>query len=152
MTDEAYAAKQWLRRIHYLALRVEASERTLEVLQNRIDGGVAKYENTGATVDRDQARKKHEDQMLDYVEQSEKLSKERHKLNREIVKTRKVIKKIGDPELEAIATNRYIFRLNWSDVVKISHFSRAQVFRYHLKMLDKVAAILNNEKEKKNEK
>lgn len=146
MTDECYKAKQWLRRAHKFALRVEADARMLEVLANRIGAGVAKYETDGAKVDREDARKRKEDDLLSYSEQRARVEKEQIQLITEMTKTRRAIKEIGDPVLESIAINRYINRLGWDDVIKLSHYSRAQVFRYHLKILEEMAKILQSKK------
>lgn len=48
--------------------------------------------------------------------------------------------------LESIAINSYINRLCWDDVIRLEHYSRAQVFRYHLKMLEELAKILQSKK------
>lgn len=144
MTDECYKAKQWLRRAHKFALRVEADARMLEVLSNRINSGVAKYENDGASVDRDTAKKRKEDDLLSYCEQRQRVEAEQLQLIAEMTRSRQIIKEIDDPVLESIAINRYINRLCWEDVIKLSHYSRAQVFRYHLRMLEEVAKVLQN--------
>lgn len=145
MTDECYDAKQWLKRVHVIARRVESNERMLEVLQDKVNQAVAKYENSGASVDREQANKRKEEQLLEFCEQQEKVERSRNLLSKETHKVRKIISKIDDPILEEIATNRYINRLSWNDVVRISNYSRAQVFRYHLHILEKVARILREE-------
>ena len=144
MTDECYKAKQWLRRAHKFALRVEADARMLEVLSNRINSGVAKYENDGASVDRDTAKKRKEDDLLSYCEQRQRVEAEQLQLIAEMTRSRQIIKEIDDPVLESIAINRYINRLCWEDVIKLSHYSRAQDFRYHLRMLEEVAKVLQN--------
>ena len=142
MTDECYKAKQWLRRAHKFALRVEADARMLDVLSNRINSGVAKYENDGASIDRETAAKRKEDDLLSYCEQRQRVEAEQLQLIEEMTASRKIIKEIHDPVLESIAIDRYINRLCWEDVIKLSHYSRAQVFRYHLKMLEEVAKVL----------
>ena len=146
MKDECYKAKQWLRRAHKFALKIEADARMLELLANRVNSGVAKYENTGASVDRDDARKRKEDDLLSYSEQRALVEKEQLQLITEMTKSRKIIKQIKDPVLENIAINRYVDRLSWDDVVKLNHYSRAQVFRLHLKMLEELAKVLQTKK------
>lgn len=146
MKDECYKAKQWLRRAHKFALKVEADARMLELLANRVNSGVAKYENTGASVDRDDARKRKEDDLLSYSDQRALVEKEQLQLIAEMTKSRKIIKQIGDPVLENIAINRYVERLNWDAVIKLSNYSRAQVFRLHLRMLEELAKVLQSKK------
>ena len=145
MTDECYEAKQWMRRVHVIAKRVESNERMLEVLENRVNAAVAKYENSGATVDREQAQKRRDDELLEYCEQKAKVERSRNLLSKETHKVRRVISKVDEPILEEILTNRYINRLAWNDVVRISNYSRAQVFRFHGQGLEKVARILKEE-------
>lgn len=142
MTDECFRTKQWLRRAHKFALKVEADKRMLEILANRINSGVANYENTGASIDREDARKNKEDALLTYSEQRERVEREQLQLIEEMRQTRKYIRQIGDPVLESIAENRYVNRLGWDDVIKLANYSRAQVFRLHLKMLEELAEVL----------
>lgn len=146
MKDKCYRAKQWLRRAHKFALRVEADARMLEVLANRVGSGVAKYENTGASLDREDTRKRKEDDLLSYSEQRALVEQEQIQLINEMTKSRQIIREIHDPVLESIAINRYINRLSWDDVIRLAHYSRAQVFRYHLKMLEELAKILQSKK------
>lgn len=146
MKDECYKAKKWLSRAHKFALRVEADARMLEILDNRLNSGVAKYENDGASVEREDAKKRKEDDLLSYSEQRALVEQEQIQLINEMAKSREIIKEIHDPTLESIAVDRYINRLSWDAVVRLSHYSRPQVFRYHLKMLEKLAAILQDKK------
>ena len=146
MKNECYQAKQWLKRAHKFALRVEADARMLEILANRVNSGVAKYENTGASVDREDARKRKEDDLINYSAQRALVEKEQIQLIKEMTATRQIIRLIQDPLLESIAINRYINRLNWDDVIKLTNYSRAQVFRYHLRMLEELAKILQTKK------
>lgn len=142
MKDECYKTKQWLRRAHKFALKVEADKRMLEILANRVNSGVAKYESDGASVDREDARQKKEDALLSYSDQRALVEREQLQLIAEMTQTRKYIRQIGDPVLESIALNRYVNRLGWDDVIKLANYSRAQVFRLHLKMLEELAEIL----------
>jgi len=146
MKDECYKAKQWLRRAHKFALKVEADARMLEILANRLDSGVSKYENTGASVDREDAKKRKEDDLLSYSEQRARVESEQIQLITEMTRSRQIIQEIRDPVLKSIAINRYINHLSWDDVIRLEHYSRAQVFRYHLKMLEELAKILQNKK------
>lgn len=138
-------AKRWLKRVYFQAMRVEAEERALEFIEARVNACTAQYENDGTKGDRDRSRKRREDELLDYVEKSEQVEKERIKLAMMRHETRKVIAKLKDPVLETIVENRYINRLQWADVIKLSNYSRAQVFRFHNKAIEKIAAILRKE-------
>lgn len=146
MTDECYKAKQWLRRAHKFALKVEADARMLEILAGRVNSAVAKYESDGASVDREAARKRKEDDLLSYSDQRALVEKEQLQLIKEMTKSRQIIKQMRDPVLESIAINRYVDRLGWDDVVKLNHYSRAQIFRLHLKMLEELAKVLQAKK------
>lgn len=146
MKKECYDAKQWLKRTHKLALRVEADKRFLEILADRINQAVAKYETDGTASDRDSARKRREDEMLEYTEQRDHVEQEQLELIAEMTKTRNIVKSLNDPTLEAVAVNRYVNRLQWDDIIKLTHYSRSQVFRFHLKMLEELAKVLQEEK------
>lgn len=142
MTDEMYEAKQWLRRVYVLSKRVESNERMLEVLKARVNTATAVYENKSGRGDREQAQKRREDALLDYIEQEDKVERSRNLLNRETGKVKKVIDRIDDKTVGDIMDLRYLKLLAWDDVVKVANYSRAQVFRFHGQGLEKVAVIL----------
>lgn len=142
MTDEMFEAKQWLRRVYVLSKRVESNERMLEVLKARVNTATAVYENKSGRGDRDQAQKRREDALLDYIDQEDKVERSRNLLNREAGKVKKVIDRIDDKTVGDIMDLRYLKLLAWDDVVKVANYSRAQVFRFHGQGLEKVAVIL----------
>ena len=142
MTNEMYEAKQWLRRVYVLSKRVESNERMLEVLKARVNTATAVYENKSGRGDREQAQKRREDALLDYIEQEDKVERSRNLLNRETGKVKNVIDRIDDETVGDIMDLRYIKLLAWDDVVKIANYSRAQVFRFHAQGLEKAAVIL----------
>lgn len=142
MTDEMYEAKQWLRRVYVLSKRVESNERMLEVLKARVNTATAVYENKSGRGDREQAQKRREDALLDYIEQEDKVERSRNLLNRETGKVKNVIDRIDDKTVGDIMDLRYLKLLAWDDVVKVANYSRAQVFRFHGQGLEKVAVIL----------
>ena len=142
MTDEMFEAKQWLRRVYVLSKRVESNERMLEVLKARVNTATAVYENKSGRGDRDQAQKRREDALLDYIDQEDKVERSRNLLNREAGKVKKVIDRIDDKTVGDIMDLRYLKLLAWDDVVKVANYSRAQVFRFHAEGLERVAVIL----------
>lgn len=142
MTDEMFEAKQWLRRVYVLSKRVESNERMLEVLKARVNTATAVYENKSGRGDREQAQKRREDALLDYIDQEDKVERSRNLLNREAGKVKKVIDRIDDKTVGDIMDLRYLKLLAWDDVVKVANYSRAQVFRFHAQGLEKVAVIL----------
>ncbi len=142
MTDEMFEAKQWLRRVYVLSKRVESNERMLEVLKARVNTATAVYENKSGRGDREQAQKRREDALLDYIEQEDKVERSRNLLNREAGKVKKVIDRIDDKTVGDIMDLRYLKLLAWDDVVKVANYSRAQVFRFHAQGLEKAAVIL----------
>lgn len=144
MTNKARRAKDWLNRNYHLSRQVEADQRMLELLDNRLGSGVAKYESDGSEChDSDAARARHEDTLLDYSQLKEKLEKETLILVQETTKTRKAIEELSDPALKAVAVDRYINRLRWEDISKVEHISIAQVFRINEKMLEQMSDILS---------
>jgi len=142
MTDEMFEAKQWLRRVYVLSKRVESNERMLEVLKARVNTATAVYENKSGRGDREQAQKRREDALLDYIDQEDKVERSRNLLNREAGKVKKVIDRIDDKTVGDIMDLRYLKLLAWDDVVKVANYSRAQVFRFHAQGLEKAAVIL----------
>ena len=107
MTDKAYHAKRWLNRNYNDHKQLEADRRMLAIMENRLGSGVARYESDGTeSHDPDKSRARHEDALLDFSAQREKVEKEERKLLVEMNKTREAIEKLEDPELIAIATDR----------------------------------------------
>lgn len=145
MKNEAYKAKNWLNRNYNLSRQLEADQRMLEIMSNRLQSGVARYESDGSEVhDPDRAKARHDDALLEYSIQKDKVEKEAKKLTEEDLKTRKAISELSDPTLKAIAVDRYINRLKWEAIAALEHRSVAQVYRDHKTMLERMAEILRS--------
>ena len=146
MKKECKEAKKWLNRSYHKSKQLASDKRMLEVLLNLLGSGVGNYQNdgTGAS-DRDATRGKHEDTLLDYSERKGKVEAEEKALASELAKTREVIDRLEDPDHKAVAIDRYINHLQWNDIAKLEHVSRAQAFRIHDKMLEKMSQILKHE-------
>lgn len=146
MNKESKEAKRWLNRNYLFIRKVMADKRTLEKLENQLGSGVSKYENDGTgNNDQDIARKRHEDALIDYSEILTRYESEERQLIKETAKTRRAIEELDDPDLIAVATDRYINLMKWEDIAVAESVSRAQVFRLHDKMLEKMAKILRSE-------
>ena len=147
MKNEAYRAKNWLNRNYQLSRQLEADQRMLEIMRNRLQSGVARYDSDGSeSHDPDRAKARHDDALLEYSLQMEKVEKEARRLTEEDLKTRKAIGELSDPTHRAVAIDRYINRLKWDKVAALEHRSVAQVFRDHKDMLEKMAEVLRSGK------
>lgn len=142
-------AKKWLRRVYYQTLRVEAEERALRVIEQRVNNAVGKMESDGASVDRSQSSRRREAALVDYAQKNEEFEIEAMKLAKVKHETMALISKIGDERLEKIAERRYVDCLSWRDVEKIEAFSHAHMMRLHIDILNKTAAILERLPKKK---
>ena len=143
MKNKCVKAKDWLNRNYNAYRQLDADKRMLEIMSNRLGSGVSKYESDGSeSHDTDKARARHEDALLDFSAQKEKVEKEERRLIAETVKTREAIGQLEDPAHRAVATDRYINRLKWEDIATLEHISIAQVYRLNLTMLEKMADIL----------
>lgn len=146
MNKEMKEAKFWLNRNYLFTRKVMADKRTLERLESQIAGGVAKYENDGTSSgDRDAARRRYEDALIDYSEILSRYEEEERQLIKEVTRTRRAIEKLENPDLIAIATDRYLNLMKWEDIAAAESVSRAQVFRIHDRMLEKMVKILRTE-------
>lgn len=142
MRDECFKAKEWLNRNFNFARQVEADQRMLEIMSNRLGSGVSKYETDGSeSHDVDKARARHDDALIEYSLQREKVEREEKKLIEEMTKTRRAIDRLSDPAHQAVAIDRYINRLRWADIATLEHVSIAQVHRIHSSMLERMASI-----------
>ena len=144
MRDECYQAKLWLNRNYYSSKQLDADKRMLAVIENVLGSGGARYENDGSSCDADAARARHEDKLLEYSEQKARVEREERELVADMAKTRRAIDKLEDEDHRAVAIERYINRQKWNDITDILHVSRAQLFRVHDKMLEKMAEILRS--------
>ena len=143
MTDQCYHVKEWLNRNYNKAVQLEADRRMLEQMSNRLGSGVAKYETDGTQGhDADQARARHEDALLEYSMQKQKVENEERELIAGMALTRKAIDELSDPALQAVAIDRYINRLRWADIATLEHVSIAQVHRYHATMLERMVDVV----------
>lgn len=145
MTNRAYRAKLWLNRNYNLNKQVEADQRMLEILQDRLGNGVAKYESDGSEChDSDAARQRHEDTLLEMSQLRERYEREKRQLVEETAKTRKAISELQDPAQRAVAVDRYINGLKWENIAELEHVAIAQVYRIHRTMLEQMATVLEN--------
>ena len=145
MKNEAYQAKNWLNRNYNLSRQLEADQRMLEIMLNRLTSGVSKYESDGSeSHDPDAAKARHDDALLEYSIQKNKVEQEARKLTEEDLKTRKAIAELSDPTHRALAVDRYINRLKWDAIAALEHRSVAQVYRDHKTMLERMAEILRS--------
>ena len=145
MRDDCYQAKLWLNRNYYSSRQLAADRRMLAVIENLLGSGVARYENDGTSSgDSDAARARHEDKLLEYSEQKARVEREERELAAEMLKTRRAIEKLEEEDLKTVATERYINLRKWRDIEELIHISRAQLFRVHEKMLEKMAVIIRN--------
>lgn len=143
MKEVCKKAKNWLNRNYNDHKQLDADRRTLEIMENRLSAGVARYDSDGTeSHDADAAKARHDDALLDYSTQKAKVEKEERRLFRELVKTRNAIDQLSDPAQKAVAIDRYINRLRWEDIAKVEHVSIAQIYRLHRFMLEQMAEIL----------
>lgn len=139
-------AQAWLNRNHKLYLDYEADCRTLEILNGRLGSGVAQYESDGTEAhDPDASRARHEDALLDYSAQRTKVEKLKKKIEDETAKTQAMIDQMPEPELRAVAKDRYINCLRWSDIATVEHISIAEAYRRNDRLLEKMVKILQYE-------
>lgn len=138
-------AKKWLNRNYHFSRQLDADRRMLAILQNRLSSGVAKYESDGTeSHDPDASRKRHEDTLAEFSMMREKVEREERLMIEETARTLKAINELTDPDHHAIATDRYISLLKWSDIATLENVSIAQVYRLHGAMLEKMADILQH--------
>lgn len=138
-------AKKWLNRNYHFTRQLEADRRMLAILSNRLSSGVARYESDGTeSHDPDASRKRHEDTLAEFSTMRAKVEKEERKLIEETAKTLKAINELSDPDLHAVATDRYISFLKWADIATLENVSIAQVYRLHGAMLERMAVILEH--------
>lgn len=143
MRDECYQAKLWLNRNFDSLKKLKADMDMLAVLENLLGSGVARYENDGTSSgDSDAARHKHEDMLLEYSERRADVESEKMKLAADLLKTRRAIDSLENDEFKTVAIERYICCKKWDDIAKAMHICRAQAFRVHDKMIEKMVAIL----------
>ena len=143
MKHSCRLAKNWLNRNFNAYKQLEADQRMLEIILNRLQSGVARYESDGTEChDPDASKARHDDALLEYSELKAKVEKEEKRLVSEAIKTREAISQLSDPAHRAVAVDRYINRLRWEDIATLEHISIAQVYRLNLTMLEKMAEIL----------
>lgn len=142
MNDEIQDTKAWLQRYFYEKKELAARKRKLAVIENRLGSGVASYEDDGTKCfDTDAARQRHEDALADYSDQQNRVEEQARKVYAIYTQITEAIEELDEPDHRLVAMDRYIFRLKWNDIAELEHISRAQVFRYHGRMLEKMAKI-----------
>ena len=142
MSDEAFKAKEWLSRTFALYDEIEAEKRTLGIIKLKLNSGVRNYESITRNNDFENSIRWHEDLLLEYTLQNERVEKAKQKLFRELELTRTVIDKVKKPLYRAIATDRYINALNWNEMNKAYDYSSSKMYREHIKTLEAIGRIL----------
>ena len=139
-------AQAWLNRNHKLYLDFEADCRTLEIMSGRLGSGVVQYESDGTEAhDADASRARHEDALLDYSAQRLKVERLKAKIEEETARTQSMIDQMSEPELRAVAKDRYINCLRWTDIAMLEHISIAEAYRRNDRLLERMVKILQYE-------
>ena len=142
MTDERYAAKEWLNRNYTLWYEIQQLKARREILLDDINGGVAKYYSKDTESDPNKAQARMYDMRLSYSELCETIDKRLAVLNREDRDTLKVIEQLSNADERAVLTAKYINYLPWSAIQNATHWGRATLFRIRDKALDEVYEVL----------
>ena len=145
MTDEQYQAKNWLMRIQDYAGKVDAARRTLEMLEHRLHRGVMNYEGYTGRRDPITAQAAHDDALMDYSMQAERLEQAQREYFAVMITTREVLE-VLPMSIKPLAIDRYINGLNWQELEKIYEYSRPQLYRFNSNILTQVAEVLNIKK------
>ena len=145
MTDAQYTAKTWLTLLSDYEEKLKAEKRTLEMLNARLFKGVSRYEACNGRRDPMSAREAQEDALIELAEQGQRIEKAQKVYIAEMKIRREVLETIN-LDLQAIAIDRYINGLSWDQIERAGHYSRANLFRLNLIILDEVAEILNAKK------
>lgn len=138
-------AEEWLNRNYHDFLQLEADRRMLKFLENKLAGGVAVYENDGTgTHDPEKSKQRREENLLLYSELKRKIEENEIQLVKETMKTRERIDRLSNSEYIAVATDRYINRLKWSDISKIEHMSKQKLYQIRVSLLKEMVDILRD--------
>lgn len=137
--------EEWLNRSYHLFCQVEANRRMLDILSNRLESSVSKYETDGTDVhDVDKSKQRREDLLLDYSSIKAIVEKDEKKLTEELTLTRQRIGLLSKPEYIALAIDRYINRLKWEDISALEHISKSHLYRLRLEMLEEMKEIIRD--------
>lgn len=147
MTDAQYRAQNWLYRLQDYEQIYNAEKSTLEVLHEKLYGGVVHYENTG-TGRRDPilSQAARNDALLAFSLQTEKMEKAHAEYIKQLQITQSVIEKLP-PEYRALATDKYINRKKQEALEETYHYGRTRINYFCGIILKEVAAILESKPE-----
>lgn len=141
MTDSAYHAKNWLLRLSDLSKKVEAERRTLEMLEAKLYKGVSSYDCIHYRIDPSQAQANHEDNLLSFSFQLQRVEQAQNKYLHELEITQNVMEELPDM-LAALLTDRYINGIKWQKLLDVYHYEKTQLFEYNAKALELLAKVL----------
>ena len=144
MTDAMYYAKCFFNNLQSYEQKVKAERRTLGKLQARISRTVSSYETGSRRGDAVTAQASHENALLDFSMQCERVEKAQRKYLQAVADTQKVIDAIS-PELQPLAIDRYINGLKWDRLEIIYNYGRSQLFEHNKKILAQAAEIMKAE-------
>lgn len=141
MTDSAYHAKNWLLRLSDLSKKVEAERRTLEMLEAKLYKGASSYDCIHYRIDPSQAQANHEDNLLSFSFQLQRVEQAQNKYLHELEITQNVMEELPDM-LAALLTDRYINGIKWQKLLDVYHYEKTQLFEYNAKALELLAKVL----------
>lgn len=146
MTDRQFVAKRWLNRNYSLWSEIQQLKARRDVLLADISGGVAQYKTKETQSDNVSAQARSEDMRLSYSEICGVIDRRVAELNRSDAETISVISKLKNATERTLLTARHVNYLRWDVIIKQTNWSKASVFRYYRKALDRVYEEVYGEK------
>ena len=142
MTDAQYFAKDWLLKLQDYEQKLKAEKRTLEMLQSRLYKGVSSYDGDTGRADPVVRRAAHEDALINYSMQAQRVEKAQAEYLAELEIRREVIEAIP-VKLQALAIDKYINGVKNDRMEKIYNYGKSQLYIYYGQVLEHVAEVLN---------
>ena len=142
MTEAQYTAKNWLMLLCDYEQKLKAEKRTLEMLQAKLYKGVSSYEAFNGRKDPETARAAYEDALLSFSEQSARVEKAQKVYLAELELRREIIEAIP-LNLQSIAIDRYINGIKWDNLERLHGYSKSNLFKLNIDILENVAEVLN---------
>lgn len=136
MTDKQYQAKRWLSRCYELNREIKILEDQLEVIRQRVNNAVGRYE--ASEVQTSRGRGLREDLIGEVIELEDRIQSRLTELLAEDNLTSEAINEVDNSVIRAILTARYVNRYSWTKIERLYNYSHAHIMRIHLQGLDSI--------------
>lgn len=140
MTDNEEKAKAWLNRNYGESIYIDSLRRRLERLESEIDRMTKPLSRRESQISHDD--NSQENKLAEYLDFLDELKNKEIILFNHDLETVNVIDNVESYVFRTILTERYVNRLKWDAISKMTNTEKRTLYRYHIQALDAVLPFI----------